>query len=133
MNRITRLLAVGGIGLTAGIAAGAGPAQAATAAGQDGTHRHATQVTSHWDDDDDTDLVGYYSSLRRCERVGRIGEFRDRWEDFDCLRVRYGVHRGDWALVVSDDDDDDRDGPFRPHRHFPGRPFGPGFGGGPRA
>lgn len=91
MNSITRLLAVTGIGLAAGFSIGAGPAQAAS-----GT---AVSGTVHWNDDND--VVGYFNSPIRCERVGRLGEIRDRWDDYDCYRVRYGFHRGDWVLEVS--------------------------------
>ncbi|WP_433305090.1 hypothetical protein ACQP2F_17130 [Actinoplanes sp. CA-030573] len=95
MKKIIRAAAITGIGLVAGIAVGAGPAQAATATGG---HTPGAQTQAHWNDDSDT--VGYYRSLRTCERVGRIGEFRDRWDDYDCTRVRWGFHRGAWALTV---------------------------------
>jgi hypothetical protein len=138
MNRITRLLALTGIGLAAGISIGAGPAQAASAAGADSSSRTTAAAKADWNDDE---TVGYFSSRIRCERAGRIGEIRDRWEDYDCNRVRFGFHRGDYALEVQYDRwDNDRWGNhdrwgndhrgFRPG--FPGRPIRGGFGHGPR-
>jgi len=132
MNGITRLLAITGIGLAAGVSVGAGPAQAATGAGQHGTHRAAAQATERFTDDND--IAGYFDSPVRCDRVGRIGELRGRWEDYDCYRVRFGFHRGDWALEVSYGDDWGGHG-FRPdcppNHGFPGHNhggFGPGAG-----
>jgi hypothetical protein len=69
----------------------------------------AAQTQARWDDD----VVGYFDSRRRCERVGRFGEWRDRWEDYDCRRVYWGIHRGAWALEV---DYDDWDGGWSAHR-----------------
>lgn len=99
MNRITRLLAVAGLGLGAAIAL-AGPAQAATGTA---SHSASASVKADWNDDND-DVVGYYDSPRICERVGRIGEINNRWDDYDCNRVFFGFHRGDWELSVSNDD-----------------------------
>lgn len=70
-------------------------------------------------DRDDWETEDYYDSRRECDREGRRGERRDRWEDYDCERVVRGPHRGDWRLeVLRDDDDHDR---FR-DRDRPGRP-----------
>lgn len=98
MNRIIRAAAFTGLGLAVGVVVSSGPAQAATNTSSSDAHHTATQARGHWDDN--TDVVGYYSSLRRCERAGSIGEFRNRWEDHDCTRVRRGFHRGAWALEV---------------------------------
>lgn len=107
MHRIARRFAFAGVGLAAGMAMGVGPAQAAPTTGQAGLQTATTRAQATWNDDD---VVGYYSTLRRCERVGRIGEWRDRWDSYDCYRVRWGIHRGAWALEVDygnnwDDDD----------------------------
>ncbi|MBU2670324.1 hypothetical protein KOI35_43165 [Actinoplanes bogorensis] len=93
------MLAIAGLGLGAAVAVGAGPAQAATAAGsaQGTTSSVSTQARGYWDDDE---VVGYFQSRRECERVGRIGEWRDRWDDYDCDRVRGGWGRGAWVLTV---------------------------------
>src|SRR3954471_1270237 len=93
MNRIVRMLAITGLGVTAGATIGAGAAQAATTSNQDSTRRVVAQSTAHFDD---TEIVGYFNSPLRCERTGRIGELRGRWEDHDCYRVRYGFRRGTW-------------------------------------
>jgi hypothetical protein len=100
MNRLTRLLAIAGIGLGATVVVGAGPAQAATTT-QGVTQSVSSQVRGDWSDDE---VVGYFRTLRACERVGRIGEIRERWEDYDCSRVRFGFARGAWVLEVSNDD-----------------------------
>src|SRR5205814_5780012 len=102
MNSITRLLAIAGIGLAAAVSV-AGPAQAAAQGDGHATHRTGVRATADWNDDQG-DIVGYFASPIRCERVGRLGELRDRWDDYDCYRVRFGFHRGDWALEVSSDD-----------------------------
>lgn len=101
MKRITRLLAITGLGLGAALALGAGPAQAATTEAQPAAHHAAIQTTRHWNDNDD--VVGYFRTRTGCERVGRLGEFRDRWDDYDCSRVRFGFNRGAWVLEVSTD------------------------------
>jgi hypothetical protein len=102
MNRITRLLAIAGLGLGTAVAIGAGPAQAAgtttSAAATSGT---STQAQNGWDDED---TVGYFRTERNCERAGLIGENRDRWDAFECDYVRYGSYRGTYVLRVSDDD-----------------------------
>jgi hypothetical protein len=120
MNRITRMLAIAGMGIGAALAL-AGPAQAATA---DVAHKAPVSTKAHFDDDDR--IVGFYDDPITCNRVGRIGEARGRWDDYDCHIVRFGFHRGDWALSV---DDDDWDGPFH-HGPF-GGPFGGPFHHGP--
>jgi hypothetical protein len=103
MNRIAQKFAFAGIGLAAGVAIGTGPAQAAASTNHATTQGTAVQAKARWNDD----VVGYFGSLRRCERVGRIGEWRGRWDDYDCRRVYWGIHRGAWALEVDDNDWDD--------------------------
>lgn len=107
MNRVAKMFAFVGVGLAAGVAMGAGPAQATPTIGHTAAQGTAAQVQAHWNDDD---VVGYFGTLRRCERVGRIGEWRDRWDDYDCYRVRWGIHRGAWALEVEYGNDWDGDG-----------------------
>ena len=125
MNRVTRLLALAGVGIgvAAGVAVGTSPAQAA---GQSSTHTASVQTKAYWGDDDDYRLVGYFNSPVRCARVGRIGEIHGRWDDYACYRVRYGMGRGEWALVVSDDDDCDWND-YRNNRFYGNRPY---FGNG---
>ncbi|MBL7261114.1 hypothetical protein [Paractinoplanes lichenicola] len=100
MNRVTRLLAIAGLGLGT-VAVGAVPAQAATGSAQGAGQSSSAQTQSRWGNDE---VVGYFRSLRECERVGRIGEFRDRWDDYDCDRVGGGWGRGAWVLTVEEDD-----------------------------
>ena len=120
MNRISRLLAIAGMGVGAAVAL-AGPAQAA---GSDASHRTTVTTKAHWGNDDR--IVGFFDNPIICERVGRLGEIRDRWDDYDCYRVRFGFHRGDWALSVSEDDNWDGS-----HGFHHGGPFGGPFHGGP--
>ena len=87
MNKATRLLAMTGMALVAGVTMGAGPASAATKAPAPGPGHDK--------------VVGYFHSPGACERAGRVGELRDKWNDHDCNRVRFGFHRGQWELSVS--------------------------------
>lgn len=87
MNKATRVLTMTGMALAAGLTMGAGPASAASAATAPGWHHDR--------------VVGYFRSPIACERVGRIGELRDRWDNHDCYRVRFGFHRGQWQLTAS--------------------------------
>jgi hypothetical protein len=106
MNRITRLLAIAGMGLGAAVAL-AGPAQASTT---DATHRGPVTVKQHFGNDDR--VVAFFRDPFTCNRVGRLGEFQNRWDDYNCFRIRSSFHRGAWALSVSDNDWDDWDRPF---------------------
>jgi hypothetical protein len=89
MNKATRLLAMTGMALVAGVTMGAGPASAST----------TTSAAAHAPSSDRVE--GYFHSRLQCERVGRFGELRNKWDDHDCNRVRFGRHRGDWQLEVS--------------------------------
>jgi hypothetical protein len=86
MNKATRLLAMTGMAAAAGVTLFAGPASAANATPAPGHHDH---------------VAGYFRSPFACERAGRVGELRDNWNSHDCDRVRFGRHRGEWALTVS--------------------------------
>src|SRR3954454_1250458 len=98
MNRITRLLAMAGMGLGAAVAL-AGPAQASTG---DTSHHTTAVAKAGWG----SEIVEYYSNPVSCNRAGRLGEIRGDWDDYDCYRV--GI-RG-WALSVSDRGDWDGGG-----------------------
>ena len=102
MNRVARLLAVAGLSLGTAVAIGAGPAQAAPSTPQVTTQ----SATGGYYDFDDDETVGYFRTLRGCERVGRLGELRDRWDGYDCDRVYRGPFRGAWELTVEDWNDD---------------------------
>ncbi|MGK5683066.1 hypothetical protein [Actinoplanes sp. URMC 104] len=101
MNRITRLLAITGLGLGIAATVGAGPAQATTGTAQGAASSTAATSGAHYDWDDE-EVVGYFRSLRACERVGRLGELRGRWDDYDCDRAGFGWGRGSWVLTVDD-------------------------------
>lgn len=123
MNRITRMLTMSGLGLVAGATMVAGPAMAATGAGQ--AAGQSSSSASQAQDNDRDRVVGVYRSYRACVLAGRIGERFDRWDDFDCERRGWGF-RTRYVLEVSNDwdDDDDWDGPWH------GRPWGGGHGHG---
>ncbi|WP_433304129.1 hypothetical protein ACQP2F_14020 [Actinoplanes sp. CA-030573] len=80
--------------------------QAALASTQPMLTRTAVQAASYWDDDDDDDedVVGYFRTRTRCERVGRLGQWHERWDDYDCIRVSIGHFRTAWALEVATGD-----------------------------
>lgn len=103
MKCITRLLAIGGLGVGVAMAVGAGPAQASTAEAQSAGQGTSTQMRADWNDDNG-DVVGYFRTRMGCERVGELGEYHGRWDDYDCSRVRFGFNRGAWVLEVSTDD-----------------------------
>ncbi|HET6480339.1 MAG TPA: hypothetical protein VFG35_09925 [Actinoplanes sp.] len=118
MNKATRVFTMLGLGLMAGATIGAGPALAADSSSAPAAKPvTTTKVQKHGDRER---VVGYFRSHRTCERVGRIGEWNDRWDDYDCERVRYGFKRGLWALEVEQNHrGDHRDGGRRHggHRH----------------
>ncbi|MBM2615536.1 hypothetical protein JIG36_08150 [Actinoplanes sp. LDG1-06] len=125
MNKVTRMLTMTGIAVGVGLTMGVGPASAAPAAPA-GTG-HATQVQAKAPKFKTKErVVGYYRSARDCNRVGKMGEFRKKWDDFDCDRVQRGPKRGWIALKAQWE--------VRGHGHGPwGQPQGPkGHGHGPQ-
>ena len=127
MNKLTRIVVMGGFGLLAALATGVGPAQAATASGAAQSKPTVSQV--QWRDGDQ--VVGYYRTPQGCELAGQFGERSGNWDDHDCSYVRLGLRRGAWALRVASDDDWRRLGfgvPFRAVVGFPNqfRPVWPG-------
>ena len=119
MKATTRILTLVGLGLMTGATIGAGPATAATSADQ-APAQPATASAQERPRDDE--VVGFFRDRWSCEIAGRVGERRDRWEDYDCERVRFGFRRGFWALEVERDHDwrddrwDDRDRDRDRHR-----------------
>ncbi|MCY1142925.1 hypothetical protein OWR29_33445 [Actinoplanes sp. Pm04-4] len=98
MSKTARMFTMLGLGLMAGATIGAGPALAAGSADAPAAKpATTTKVQKHGDRDR---IAGYFRTRGACERAGRIGEIRDRWDDYDCDRVRFGFKRGLWALEV---------------------------------
>jgi hypothetical protein len=127
MNKLTRTMVMGGLGLLAALSTGAGPAQAATASSVPESKSLVGQA--QWRSGDD--IVGFYQTPQACELAGQFGERSSNWDDHDCSYVRIGIRRGAWALRVASDDDWDRVGfgvPFRAIVAFPNRfrPVWPG-------
>jgi hypothetical protein len=135
MNKLTRTLTMGGFGLLAALAGGAGPAQAATNNGAS----VAKPAPHHAQLREDVQIAGYYQTQQGCELAGQFGERSDDWDFYDCTPVRLGVRSGAWALQVASYDDWGQRGfgvPLRniggfPHRFRPSWPgqFGPGHPG----
>ncbi|MCU7722230.1 hypothetical protein ODJ79_00725 [Actinoplanes sp. KI2] len=128
MKKLTRILTMGGFGLLAALATGAGPANAATANSvPESKSTNAHQI--FWRDGEQ--IVGYYRTLGGCELAGNFGERVGNWDAHNCSPVRIGLRRGAWALQVASYDNWDRLGfgiPFRAINGFPirFRPIWPG-------
>ncbi|MGK5680984.1 hypothetical protein [Actinoplanes sp. URMC 104] len=98
MKKAARTFTMLAMGLVAGATMAAGPAMAADSTTAPAAKPSTTtKVQKHWDRDQ---VVGYFRTLRDCERAGRIGDLTNRWDDYDCERVRFGFRRGLWALEV---------------------------------
>ncbi len=118
MNKAMRMLTLVGMGLMAGATIGATPAMAADGTGQGAAAKKpVVQVQQHRGNDW---VAGYYRTARACERAGWVGERFNKWDDYDCERVRFGFRRGLWALEVENDRNWFR--PGHGHGHGPGRP-----------
>ena len=97
MNKVTRMFTMTGLALAAGLTMGVGPASAAPAAPAAGGAAVQAQaqapryITK-------TKVVGYYRTMQACNRAGKVGEFRNKWDDFDCDRVQRGPKRG-WVAL----------------------------------
>jgi hypothetical protein len=101
MNKATRMLAVTGMALVAGLTMGAGPASAAPSATATPSATKAAVQGVDKKMRSRERVVGYYRTKQACWKVGRLGEIRDRWDDFDCDRVNRGFRRGWYALEAS--------------------------------
>nr|WP_221377216.1 hypothetical protein [Actinoplanes polyasparticus] len=98
MKAATRILTLVGLSLMTGATLGAAPAMASTSAPDTAARAATTTADSPRRDREWTE--GYYDSRRECEWAGKRGEWRDRWDDYDCDRVRFGPYRGEWRLTV---------------------------------
>ncbi|MBB4693877.1 hypothetical protein [Paractinoplanes abujensis] len=122
MNKLTRALTLGGFGVLTALTVGMGPAQAAPAApaGPATADSKITASQNMWRGE--SQIVGFYRSLRACQLAGMYGERSGAWDDFDCYVVRVGPRRGAWALDVADYDNWGSFGfgrPFQVVRGFP--------------
>jgi hypothetical protein len=96
------MLAMTGMALVAGMTFSAGPAAASTSTAQGTTAaKQSTQQQAETNRGRDW-VHGYYRTRGQCERVGRWGERRDRWDDYECERVNRGF-RSIWRLEVERD------------------------------
>ena len=117
MNKVTRMVTMTGLAVATGLAMGVGPAAAAPAA--PAAKGSAVQVQDH--KFAKKRLVDFYRSPQACVRAGKIGEFRKKWNSFDCERVKRGPKRGWVALTAGWE--------FKGHQH--GGPKGHGHMGHP--
>jgi hypothetical protein len=151
MNKAARMLVMSGTAAVAALAFSAGPA----AASSDSPASTASKSTTQAADKHGvyrSKVVGYYRSPIQCNRAGKFGEWRNRWDDYTCFRVPFGPKRGWFALQVRWDNHGfpgqghvgfpghhgpgfpGQHGPGFPGQHgpgFPGHPHGPGFPGNP--
>ena len=100
MSKAARMFTMMGLGLMAGATMAAGPALAAGGADAPAAKPATTTKVQKQADRGRDRVVGYFRSRGACEQAGRVGEWRDRWDDYDCDRVRFGFKRGLWALEV---------------------------------
>jgi hypothetical protein len=98
MNKATRILAVTGMSLLAGLTFGATPALAGSSSVA--TNTTVEQMTPQAGHDE-----GHYRSFRDCERAGRWGVWQDDWEHYRCNRDWRG-----YELYVWGGDHDDHGG-----------------------
>jgi hypothetical protein len=95
------MIAMSGMAAVAALAFSAGPAAASdTAAAKGSTTTSTTAKAAKGYGWNNGRVVGYYRSPGACHRAGRIGEWRDRWDDYTCYRVPFGYKRGLFALKV---------------------------------
>ncbi|SDT41195.1 hypothetical protein [Actinoplanes derwentensis] len=100
MNKVVRAIVMSGVAVAAGVTMAAGPASAApssSAAPSVGEKRVATQQKAFPRRDR---VVGVYRSLRTCDRIGKVGQWKRQWNRYSCVRVNRG-YGSDWALRVS--------------------------------
>jgi hypothetical protein len=119
MNKTVRMLVLTGAAVAAGLSLGVAPASASPAA-----PASASVQADHRDDDRKNDdrkndnrkhddrkndhrnqgkqrNVGYYRTLGACAKVGKVGKFHKKWDNFDCDKVRRGFHRNQYLLTVT--------------------------------
>ncbi|GIF19039.1 hypothetical protein BJ973_006087 [Actinoplanes tereljensis] len=125
MNKVARMIVMSGMAAAAAVAFSAGPAAAASDTAAPAAPKSTTKVADK-PAPFGTRIAGYYRSPIACNRAGRVGEWRNQWDNYRCYPVRFGFKRGYWALQVSWNH-----GGFPGHHGpigFPGHP-GPGFPG----
>ncbi|SNT01100.1 hypothetical protein SAMN06264365_1335 [Actinoplanes regularis] len=129
-----REFAMTGLAVAAGLVIGAGPAAASS--GSPAAPRATTQAPAAAQAngkattaDFSERIVGFYRSARACRKIGKGGEFRHRWDDFDCYPIRHGLRRGNWVLKAYYDLDGGED---YSGNSYGGPQAGP-YGGAPQA
>ena len=119
MNKFTRAVTLGGFGVLTALTVGMGSAQAAPVTPV--TPESKTTASQNiWRGE--SQIVGFYRSLRACQLAGLYGERAGAWDDYDCTVVRVGARRGAWALEVVDYNNWGPSGfgrPFQVVRGFP--------------
>jgi hypothetical protein len=93
------MLMMTGMAIVAGLTFSAGPAVAASASPSPSAPKASTQQADKGFPRDSA-YKGWFRSLGACHHVGNIGEWRDLWDDHDCIPVRTGFHHNTWVLKV---------------------------------
>ena len=120
MNKLTRAVTLGGFGVLTALTVGMGPAAQAAPVAPVSPESKTTVSHNIWRGE--SQIVGFYRSLRACQLAGVYGERAGAWDDYDCTIVRVGARRGAWALEVADYDNWGPSGygrPFQVVRGFP--------------
>ncbi|MEU8655659.1 hypothetical protein [Actinoplanes philippinensis] len=104
MKKLARMMTMGGFGLLAALAVGAGPVQAAPVDSAPATRPGPRQIQLR----EGVQIAGYYRTAKACQRSGRFGERNAYWDVHKCAPVRVGLRRGAWALQAVSYDDWDR-------------------------
>ena len=100
MSKATRMLALTGTALVAGMMFSAGPAAASSSTAQGTTASTQSTQEATKADRGRTWVHDSYRSRGLCIRAGLIGQRFDRWDRFRCVPVRYGF-RTYYRLVVT--------------------------------
>jgi hypothetical protein len=107
------MLVLTGAAVAAGLSLGVAPASASPAAPASASvhadHRNDDRKNDNRNDDRKNDhrdqgkqrSVGYYRTLGACLKVGKVGKFHKKWNNFDCDKVRRGFHRNQYQLTVT--------------------------------
>jgi hypothetical protein len=102
MSKATRMLAMTGMALVAGVMFSAGPAAASSSTAQGTTTATQSTQQAAQADRGRTWVQGTYRTRIQCVRVGLVGQRFDRWDEFRCVRVHRGF-RTYYRLVVQRD------------------------------
>jgi hypothetical protein len=96
MIKTVRMLALTGVAVATGLSLGVAPASATPAA-----PASASVQADHKNKPSKQRFIGYYRNGFSCEKAGKVGKIHRKWDNFDCDRVRRGIHRNQYSLTAS--------------------------------